>query len=123
MGARIAVVTGANRGIGRAIAVALAADGFTVVATARDTAKLDDTVDEITAAGRAVVPVACDITDEDALAALAERVQQLGRVHTVVANAGIACVVRKQAAARGISEAAASVTGEDMNVTAGVVMH
>jgi NAD(P)-dependent dehydrogenase (short-subunit alcohol dehydrogenase family) len=90
VGDRIAVVTGANRGIGRAIAVALAADGFTVAATARDTATLGDTVDEITAAGHEVVPLACDVADEEAVAALAERVQRLGRVHTVVANAGIA---------------------------------
>ena len=87
---RLAVVTGANRGIGRAIAVALAADGFTVVATARDTATLDETVEEITAAGHEAVPFACDVTDEDSVAGLAARVGQLGRVHTVVANAGIA---------------------------------
>jgi NAD(P)-dependent dehydrogenase (short-subunit alcohol dehydrogenase family) len=87
---RLAVVTGANRGIGRAIAVALAADGFAVVATARNTATLDETVEEITAAGHEAVPFACDVTDEDSVAGLAARVGQLGRVHTVVANAGIA---------------------------------
>jgi NAD(P)-dependent dehydrogenase (short-subunit alcohol dehydrogenase family) len=90
MGDRVAVVTGANRGIGRAIAVALAADGFTVVATARDPATLADTVDEITAAGHDVVPLACDVVDEDAMTGLAEQVRQLGGVHTVVANAGVA---------------------------------
>jgi len=83
-------VTGANRGIGRAIAVALAADGFTVAATARDPATLADTIDEITAAGHEVAPFACDVVDEDAVMGLAEEVRQLGRVHTVVANAGIA---------------------------------
>ena len=46
-GARVAVVTGANRGIGRAIAVALAADGFAVVAAARDPASLADTLSEV----------------------------------------------------------------------------
>ena len=90
MADRVAVVTGANRGIGRAIAVALAADGFTVAATARDPATLADTIDEITAAGHEVAPFACDVVDEDAVMGLAEEVRQLGRVHTVVANAGVA---------------------------------
>jgi len=83
----VAVVTGANRGIGRAITVALAAAGFTVAAGARDPASLADTVQE---AGDAVVPVACDVCDEDSVAALAGRAGQLGPVHAVVANAGIA---------------------------------
>jgi NAD(P)-dependent dehydrogenase (short-subunit alcohol dehydrogenase family) len=86
----VAVVTGANRGIGRAITVALAAAGFTVAASARDPASLADTVAEVTKAGGTAVPVACDVCDEASVAALAERAERIGPVHTVVANAGIA---------------------------------
>lgn len=90
MSDRVAVVTGANRGIGRAIAAALAADGFLVAPTARDPATLADTVDEIEAAGGTAVPFACDVVDEASVTALAEQVGRLGRLHTVVANAGVA---------------------------------
>jgi len=86
----VAVVTGANRGIGRAVTVALAAAGFTVAASARDPASLADTVAEAGQAGGIAVPVGCDVRDEASVAALAERAEQIGPVHTVVANAGIA---------------------------------
>ena len=86
----VAVVTGANRGIGRAITVALAAAGFTVAASARDPASLDGTVAEAARAGGTAVPVACDVCDEASVAALAGRAGQLGPVAAVVANAGIA---------------------------------
>jgi len=87
----VAVVTGANRGIGRAITVAFAAAGYTVAAAARDPASLADTV--AAAAGQAggtAFPVACDVRDEGSVAALADRAERLGPVHAVVANAGIA---------------------------------
>jgi NAD(P)-dependent dehydrogenase (short-subunit alcohol dehydrogenase family) len=90
MSDRVAVVTGANRGIGRAIAVGLAADGFVVAATARNPATLTATVGEIESAGHSAVPLACDAADERSVAALAEEVGRIGRVHAVVANAGVA---------------------------------
>jgi NAD(P)-dependent dehydrogenase (short-subunit alcohol dehydrogenase family) len=86
----VAVVTGANRGIGLAITVALAAAGFTVAASARDPASLTDTVKEADQAGGTAVPVACDVCDEDSVTALARRAERLGPVRAVVANAGIA---------------------------------
>jgi NAD(P)-dependent dehydrogenase (short-subunit alcohol dehydrogenase family) len=86
----VAVVTGANRGIGRAITVALATAGFTVAASARDPASLADTVAEAGKAGGTAVPVGCDVRDEASVMVLAERAERLGPVHTVVANAGIA---------------------------------
>jgi NAD(P)-dependent dehydrogenase (short-subunit alcohol dehydrogenase family) len=87
---RVAAVTGANRGIGRAIAVALAADGFTVAASARDPASLADTVAQAGKAGGTAVPLACDVRDEASVAAMAAGAQALGPVHAVVANAGVA---------------------------------
>ena len=89
-GAPVAVVTGANRGIGRAIVVAFAAAGYTVAAGARDPASLADTVAEAGQAGGTAIPFGCDVRDETSVAALAERAEQIGPVHTVVANAGIA---------------------------------
>lgn len=86
----MAAVTGANRGIGRAIAVGLAASGFTVAASARDPAGLADAVAEAGKAGGTAVPLACDVRDESSVAAMAAQAQALGPVHAVVANAGVA---------------------------------
>jgi NAD(P)-dependent dehydrogenase (short-subunit alcohol dehydrogenase family) len=87
---RVAVVTGANRGIGRAIAVALAADGFTLAVTARDTATLKETIDDVEAVGADAAALACDVRDEASVAAMAQAASALGPVHTVDANAGVA---------------------------------
>lgn len=87
---RVAVVTGGNRGIGRAIAIALAADGFAVAVTARDADALADTVAAIEADGGTALALPCDVRDEESVATMARHVVGLGRVHTVVANAGIA---------------------------------
>jgi NAD(P)-dependent dehydrogenase (short-subunit alcohol dehydrogenase family) len=93
----VAVVTGANRGIGRAIAVAFAAAGYAVLASARDPASLADTVAEAKKAastaetgGGTVAAVAGDVQDEASMAALAAAAEDLGPVDTVVANAGVA---------------------------------
>ncbi len=91
----VAVVTGANRGIGRAIAVAFAAAGYSVLASARDPASLADSVAEAEKAARAdvggtVLAAAGDVLDETSMAALAATAADLGDVHAVVANAGVA---------------------------------
>lgn len=87
---RIVVVTGANRGIGRAIACGYADAGYDVAVTARDPTTLGDVVESIRNRGGTAVPLACDVTDESSVAALGDAVRErLGTPHTVVANAGI----------------------------------
>lgn len=90
MSPQVAVVTGANRGIGRAIAVAFAAAGYTVAAGARHSADLADTIIEAEQAGGTAVPVACDVRNEASMAAMAAGAEELGPVDAVVANAGVA---------------------------------
>jgi NAD(P)-dependent dehydrogenase (short-subunit alcohol dehydrogenase family) len=90
MSPQVAVVTGANRGIGRAIAVAFAAAGYTVAAGARDPADLAEVIIEAEKAGGVAVPVACDVRNEASMAAMAAGAEELGPVHAVVANAGVA---------------------------------
>ena len=87
---RIAIVTGASRGIGKAIAAALAARGAHVVAAARgDNAK--GTAGDIVAAGGTGEHIALDVTEAGATeAAVAAVLQRHGRIDILVNNAGIA---------------------------------
>src|SRR5229473_8489699 len=62
---RVAFVTGASQGIGRACALKLAADGAAVAAAARNQDKLNELVNEITAAGGKAAAFALDVTDEE----------------------------------------------------------
>ena len=64
---RIALVTGASRGIGRAVALALAAQGAHIVALARTQGALEELDDAIGAAGGAATLVPCDLADHDSL--------------------------------------------------------
>ena len=87
---RVAIVTGASRGIGRAIATRLASDGRHVVCVSRSQGPLDELVSEIQSAGGSASAKACDIADSDALAALIEGVAaEHGRLDILVNNAGI----------------------------------
>jgi 3-oxoacyl-[acyl-carrier protein] reductase len=86
---KVAVVTGASRGIGRAIARRLAAEGAMVVAAARgDNARA--TVEEITAAGGRAEMASAEMTDTAAIEALVAGVlQRHGRIDVLVSNAGV----------------------------------
>lgn len=88
-----AVVTGAGRGIGRAIALRLAQDGHAVVVNDLDEATARGVAEEIGGRGGKAVAIAADVSDRDAVFGLVERsVSQLGSVDVMVANAGIAQV-------------------------------
>jgi 3-oxoacyl-[acyl-carrier protein] reductase len=86
---KVAVVTGASRGIGRGIATALGARGATVIAAARgDNARA--TAEDIVAGGGRAEALALDVTDADAAAAaIGGVVSRHGRLDILVSNAGI----------------------------------
>jgi NAD(P)-dependent dehydrogenase (short-subunit alcohol dehydrogenase family) len=87
---QVAVVTGAGRGFGRAIAVGLAAQGASVTVTARTEEQLAETVDEITAAGGQAVAVAGDVTSRDDVNRVKQTTEErFGHATVVVHNAGV----------------------------------
>jgi len=84
----VALVTGAAAGLGRGIALALAAAGSTVVVTARKVEAGQEVVDEITARGGVAWCTPCDVTSPDAVdAAMAATAGRFGRIDAVVHNA------------------------------------
>lgn len=98
MGDRVALVTGASRGIGARTALALADAGYDVVVVARSTQSspgrisgtLDDVADGVRTRGRDAMVLALDVRDEEAVAAAANVVDdRFGRCDLVVNNAGV----------------------------------
>jgi 3-oxoacyl-[acyl-carrier protein] reductase len=88
---RVAIVTGGSRGIGRETVTRLAADGFAVaVVYAGRSADADKAVEEVRSAGGSAVTVQADVADEQAVAALFDRIEQeFGGVDVVVNAAGV----------------------------------
>jgi 3-oxoacyl-[acyl-carrier protein] reductase len=87
---KIALVTGASQGIGRACAIALAAEGATVALAARGVDKLETVAAEIAAAGGTAKAYALDVSGEESIKSTAKAViADLGAVHILVNNAGI----------------------------------
>ncbi|SON55344.1 putative oxidoreductase YciK [Hartmannibacter diazotrophicus] len=87
---RIALVTGASRGIGRAIALELAKAGHHVIAVARTQGGLEELDDEIQAAGGSATLVPMDLTDSPAIDRLGLTVyERYGRLDVLVGNAGV----------------------------------
>jgi 3-oxoacyl-[acyl-carrier protein] reductase len=87
---KVALVTGASQGIGRACALELAKAGATVALAARNEAKLAEVQAEIEAAGGAAVAFALDVASEDSIKAGVKAIlERLGKVDILVNNAGI----------------------------------
>jgi NAD(P)-dependent dehydrogenase (short-subunit alcohol dehydrogenase family) len=90
MKGRIALVTGASRGLGYAVALKLAEAGAHVIATARTQAGLEELDDAITRAGGACTLVPLDVQATDGIEKLAEAVEQRwGKLDALVVNAGV----------------------------------
>src|SRR5436190_19913453 len=88
---RIALVTGGGRGIGRAVALALAAEGADVAVAARSADELEETVSNIHASGRRGEAILCDVTQRQNVDAMIARVRTaLGDPLILVNNAGVA---------------------------------
>jgi 7-alpha-hydroxysteroid dehydrogenase len=86
---RVAVVTGAGKGIGRGIVLSLARAGADVALAARTAADIEAVAAEVRALGRRAIAVATDVTDSAQLERLAERaLRELGRLDIWVSNAG-----------------------------------
>ena len=87
---KVAFVSGAGAGIGRAVALAFAQHGTDVILIDRDTETLAETADLVAAEGRRAHAVTCDVTDDDGMAAaITEGVDMLGPVDFAVNCAGI----------------------------------
>ncbi|MGD2180927.1 3-oxoacyl-[acyl-carrier-protein] reductase [Lusitaniella coriacea] len=88
---RVAIVTGSSRGIGRAIALALAAEGASIAVNyARSSNAAEEVVAEITAAGGSAIALQGDVSKADEVDALiAQTKEKFGRIDILVNNAGI----------------------------------
>ena len=85
---RVAVVTGAGKGIGRGIALCLAEAGADVVVSARTQSDIDEVADAVRQTGRRAAALAADVTDGEQLDALVARAGELGGLSIWVSNAG-----------------------------------
>jgi meso-butanediol dehydrogenase/(S,S)-butanediol dehydrogenase/diacetyl reductase len=88
---RVALVTGAGQGIGRAVALRLADDGFDVAVNDLRAANAEQTAEEVRSTGRRSLAVTADVSDpDDVQRMVAETVGGLGDLTVAVANAGVA---------------------------------
>ena len=87
---KTAIVTGASQGLGKAVALTLAANGARVACVARSVDKLNETVQQIEEAGGAAEAFACDVTDRESVDGLVDQVvEQWEKLDILVNNAGI----------------------------------
>lgn len=87
---KTAFITGAASGVGRATAIAFAAEGARVVVTDRGEAALQETAERVKAAGGDVLTITCDVSNpDDVAAAVAKAVNAFGRIDCAFNNAGV----------------------------------
>ena len=87
---KVAVVTGGGRGVGRAIALALADEGATVIVAARTLSEIQETAGEICAKGKFALAVEVDVSDWRSVQALVDRtLREFSAIHILVNNAGV----------------------------------
>ena len=87
---KVALVTGASRGLGKAIALALAQEGAAIAAVARSEDALKETLEAIRAAGGTAEPFALDVSDEAAVEATVDKITtRFQHVDVLVNNAGV----------------------------------
>ena len=90
LASKVAIVTGASRGIGRAISVALAQEAATVVLAARSIQKLQETADKVTKAGGKAEIVVTELTEEESIKNLVKVTnEKFSRLDILVNNAGV----------------------------------
>src|SRR4029079_966828 len=93
---KVALVTGASRGLGQQLARALAGAGADLAITSRTRASLEPFAEEMRALGRRVATVELDLRDQASIeAAVADAIEQLGQIDILLNNAG--CNIRKRA--------------------------
>lgn len=87
---RVALVTGGSKGLGRAMALALAQAGADLVLTSRHLEEAEDAAEEIRAVGRRALALQADVSDADAVAEMARRAHaEFGRIDILLNNAGV----------------------------------
>jgi len=87
---KVALVTGAGRGIGRAIALGFVREGAAVILAARTEAQVRQVAQEAERAGRRALAMACDVSDEEQVKAMISAgLREFGRVDVLVNNAGV----------------------------------
>ncbi len=88
MNTPVVLITGASRGLGRALAAGLAREGYALIIDARDAAALDAAAAQLRQAGGTVTAISGDVTDPAHRAALLRAVAAAGRLDVLVNNAG-----------------------------------
>jgi len=92
---KVALITGASRGLGKAMALALAGEGAAIALVARDREALERTAEEVWRTGSGAQVFQADVTSEEQVLRLEKEVTEAcGRVQILVNNAGI--IIRKQ---------------------------
>ena len=90
LASKVAIVTGASRGIGRAISISLAQEAATVVLAARSTEKLQEVAEKVTKAGGKPEIVVTELTDEESIKKLVKTTQEkFRRLDILINNAGV----------------------------------